>query len=354
MAPMAMVIAIHRVRARALGIYRGLEDDLDSLSATVSGAETPETTAFARAVETIAQTVSRVAGELPEVTGEPAGRVGSGGKYANCNDSYADGWRMGRVQLLLHALLVLEAQADTCRHQWRGNPRQLAASAITTARRVLRLPDSYRVGTMLGRNRVTWSNPVAFAATEIVAQSTPDIGPSTWMFSLTRELERLSALPRDVANAHRAWLAIGTDQLSLREELEDAVFEYQFESGPPEIHSVRRSLARVSEQWRAEWTARSHPITWDFPQNLFPFEVRSAQDFTALVKHMVTEGAAARASETFPLGWYDTLRPILLEAIAAIRQDVVVLARVNAAWEDAFGRWEPIAAQFGRRWKATP
>lgn len=354
MAGMALLVPFHRVRARSLGVYRGLEDDLDSLSATVSDTETPEITAFARAVETITQTVSRVASELPEVTGEPAGRVGSGGKYANCNDAYADGWRMGRVQLLLHALLVLEAQADAVRHQWRGNPRQLAASAITTARRVLCLPGSYRVGTMMGSNRVTWCDPEPFAATEIVAQSTPDIGPSAWMFSHTRELERLSALPRDVANAHRAWLALRNDQLNLREQLEDAVFEYQFESGPPEIRAVRESLAQASDQWSAEWTARSHPITGDFPQNLFPFEVRSALDFTAFVNRMVKQGDTAHASETFPHSWYDTLRPTLLEAIAAIRQDLVVLARVNAAWEDAFGRWEPIAAKFGRRWKATP
>jgi len=269
---------------------------------------------------------------------------------------YARAWKKGRIQLLLHALVAIESSSngDENDHEDHADHVGIAIAAIEKARCVLCRPDSYRVGTMMGRYRVTWSDPEPFAATEIVAQSTPDIGPSAWMFSHTRELERLSALPRDVANAHRAWLALRNDQLNLREQLEDAVFEYQFESGPPEIHSVRHSLAQVSEQWRAEWTARSHPITGDFPQNLFPFEVRSALDFTAFVNRMVKQGDTAHASETFPHSWYDTLRPTLLEAIAAIRRDLVVLARVNAAWEDAFVRWEPIAAKFGRRWKATP
>jgi nicotinamide riboside kinase len=75
--------------------------------------------------------------------------------------------------------------------------------------------------------------------------------------------------------------------------------------------------------------------------------LRTAEEVSSTLNGMVSSGNAACAAEAFPSNWNDRLRPFLQGAITSIREDVLVLTRVNLEWDDAFTKWEPIAAGLG-------
>jgi hypothetical protein len=312
-----------------------LNDDLDNLGITASRRAGPDNHDVDRSIEVITRSIDAIAPTVPAVV--------KGDTCACHAKEYVEGWRKGRLQLLLHALVAIEATTSpgASEQVLVGDLSQGVADAVDSARRALLAEGIYP---RAGWSSVLNSDPDSLGVTLIVAKTTSATGPCQWEFSVQQERARLRVLPEDVAAPRRGLIGAKRDALNAWGQVWAAVLAYR--TGAGLAATMDEGLRLTSLEWCDEWARRTEPTPWSSNANLtlFPRSIASA---VRLTDHLNALAIRATAGDdpngAFPPRWYDTLRPTVQDAIKAIRRDLQALTDVNARWDAIFTQWEQVA-----------
>jgi hypothetical protein len=314
------------------GVLRGVNEDLSRLVLEARGGEgqaaSPE-----RAIDLIVRAVVFAAQNSPRVLDSDT---------CPCHIRiYARAWKMGRIQLLLHALVGIESSSDGDENDHEDNADQLgiAIAAIEKARRVLRAPGVYPNGQYYRYSDFTLSDPQPLSVTTIVSNTMPV--PVQWRFSSPGKRRRPRARSEEGTESPVALNSRSPDERDARQPLSDATVTSATGSDPS--NSVKTHASQVLQtwqDWRDEWSKRTTTGNWSNSANydVFPIVLVSAKNLVDCLNAIARQAAEGSDLESvFPNGSYDGLRPKIRMAIDEIRSDLHILSSVNGVRVSAWG-----------------